>query len=213
MKRLMTIVLVAAAIMTSCTTKTNKSKSSVDLPTDQTAQSFFNKEELNVFNQLITFVDQEVLKQTALTDINAAYHQYFKDMDTKIKKKENPLPLFKDVDKIKFLKNLDQTPLNSAIMVNLVQYHPRKGGKVQEKAIEKEVVAFNIRGSFFKYFSTQSHGDPVRSQLSQQLKLIGDFSPVTYTWFPANHREFNFNSYNDRLIASLFLLGYNEPMK
>jgi hypothetical protein len=62
------------------------------------------------------------------------------------------------------------------------------------------------------YLATPGENDEFYKELHESIKIAGDISPSSATWFPVNHKDFDFEIVKNRLWSAIYLLRMEGHM-
>ncbi|SHK01657.1 hypothetical protein SAMN05444280_15010 [Tangfeifania diversioriginum] len=184
-----------------------------ELVIDETAKKTFSQTELEGIQSMIRFVDSCVVKETNLTDINAAYHAYLERQKEFMKKGEMMSPLIKDAVKFSFLERLDSNAVKSIWHIDdyIKEIGTRDTSLTDVHGIK--TISINLFGSYMDYLKKIGETDERYKNIAETVEIAGDISPATTGWFLLNHNEFDFMLFKDRLFATVFILRLGDPFE
>ena len=200
------IPLVAVLIMfQSCTAANQK------LAIDETAKKIFNPTELKGIEKMISFVDSIILYNTKATDINQGYHTYFEKLKSYFSEGPGIPALLKDTVKFRFLETLDEEAFAAIWRMDDYARMAKYKDTILTDLHGFKMLELNLVGKYMIYLKETGKSDSCYTDLYKIIEMAGDI-PLTYVgWFPTCHREFDYNSFKDRLLATVFLLRLCDP--
>jgi hypothetical protein len=207
MKPIIIIILTAFVSLQISTAKNKK------LKPDETAKEVFTSAELKGIVKMIHYVDEIIIEKTNIKDINQAYHAYFEQLRPYIEKGEMYPALEKDTVKFKFLESLDKEAFDAVWkMSNSVR-------RIKYKDIDLKnldgfkTLKLNIDGSFMDYLARIGESDKKYKDTNKVIEISGDIGASHVIYFPANHSEYDFTTFKDRLWATVILLRMGDPLE
>ena len=208
MKVLIISILAILTTLQIYVTKNNK------LKPDDIAKEVLTAKELKGIMIMINYVDELVVEKTNVQDINQAYHAYFEKLRPFIEKGEMFPVLVKDTVKFKFLENMDQEAFDAVWRMDYVFIRSiRYRDTVLHNLEDFEDFSINSSGSFMNYLDQIGKSDKKYKKTSEAIKIAGDMSPSAMVWLPAHHTNFDFNTFKDRLWATVILLRIGDPLE
>ncbi|MGM0619704.1 MAG: hypothetical protein ACQETJ_01545 [Bacteroidota bacterium] len=186
------------------------SQNKSELVIDETAKKTFSKTELEGIQSMIKFVDSCVVKETNLTDINAAHHAYLERQKEFSKKGKMMPPLIKDTVKFSFLENLDSNAVKSIWHIDdyIREIGTRDTSLTDVHGIK--TISINLFGSYMDYLKKIGETDDRYQSFAEAVEIAGDISPSTMGWYPNHHNEFDFTLFKDRLFATVYILRIGD---
>jgi hypothetical protein len=73
------------------------------------------------------------------------------------------------------------------------------------------MLELNLVGKYMIYLKETGKSDSRYADLYKSIDAAGDIPPAFAGWFPTHHQELDFNSFKDRLWATVFLLRLCDP--
>lgn len=205
MKNLIILVLAVLVMFQSCKAANQK------LVVDETAKKIFKPTELQGIEKMISFVDNIILDNTKATDINQGYHDYFEKLKPFVFEGKMYPPIVKDSVKFKFMETLDEEAFAA---IWRMDEHVRM-------AKYKDTILTDLHGfktlllkpvsKYMDYMKETGKSDNLYAELHKSIEAAGDIPAALVGWFPTHHQELDFNSFNDRLWATVFLLRLYDP--
>ena len=207
MKNILLLVLAIIALLQSCTPANKK-----NVP-DDTARKIFNQTELAGIEKMIGFVDSIILVNTGATDINKGYHDYFEKLKIDVSDGKMYLALVKDSVKFKFMETLDEEAFSAIWRMDDYVRRATYKDTILTDLHDFKMLELNLAGKYMIYLKETGKSDSRYDSLFKAIKAAGDIPASIAGWFPYHHHELDFNSYKDRLWATVFLLRLCDPFE
>jgi hypothetical protein len=184
-----------------------------ELIVDEPAQKIFSPIELEDIQSMIKFVDSCIVKETNLTDINAAYHAYLERQKEFLEKGEMMPPLIKDAVKFSFLESLDSNAVKSIWQIDDYIRIIRTRDTLLTDVHGIKTISINLYGSYMDYLKKVGQKDEHYRNFAEAVEIAGDISPSTMGWFPKHHNEFDFTLFKDRIFVTVYILRIGDPFE
>lgn len=211
MKNLLLPVLTILAILQSCAQSNQK------LVADETARKIFNQTELAGIEKMIGFVDSIILVDSKSTDVNQGYHDYFEKLKIDVSVGKMYPALVKDSVKFKFMETLDEEAFSAIWRINDYVRMAKYKDTILTDLHGFKMLELNLAGKYMIYLKETGKSENSYANIYNNIEAAGDIPPSIAGWFPYHHQELDFNSYKDRLWATVFLLrlgnSFEEQME
>jgi hypothetical protein len=207
MKSLIIPIIAVLVMFQSCTPANQK------LVADETAKKIFNPTELKGIEKMISFVDSIILYNTKATDINQAYHDYFDKLKSYVS--EGPMipALLKDTLKFKFMETLDEEAFDAIWRMNDYVRMAKYKDIILTDLHGFKMLDINLAGKYMIYLKETGKRDSSYIFIYNNIEAAGDISPSIVGWFLTNQQELDFNSFKNRLWATVFLFRLSDPFE
>lgn len=192
-------IFVLAIINISC-------QGSFNVNSDDNIQNIFDKNEINDLNSIVKFVDKLILSKSNETDIELAYHDYFESLSETIKNDSKIPSAFNEKEKYTFLESLDKSTFNEFFRIRTQLKNVRYKDTVLTNVDNVKLLKINLSGKFMIYLEKNGETDEFYKKLHESIEVAGDLPPSFATWFPLNHKDFDFQLTKNRLWAAVYLL-------
>jgi hypothetical protein len=192
-------ILVLAIINISC-------QDSFTVKNDENIQNLFDEKEISDINSIVEFVDNKMLSKSNEKNIDLAYHTYFESLSKTIKEDSRIPSAFDEKEKYSFLESLDKNTFNDFFRIRTQLTNVRYKDTILTNIDNVKLLEINLSGKFMKYMEKTGETDDFYKKLHESIEIAGDLSPSFATWFPVNHKDFDFNIVKNRLWAAVYLL-------
>ena len=192
-------ILVLAIINISC-------QDSFTVKNDENIQELFTTKEINDINSIIKFVDNKMIAKSNEKNVDLAYHSYFDSLSKTIKEDSKIPSAFEEEEKFSFLESLDKNSIEQIFRIKTKIEKVKYKDKILTNVENVKLVNLNSTGKFMNYLEKIGETDEFYKKLHESIEIAGDLPPSFATWFPVNHKEFDFKVTKNRLWASVYLL-------
>lgn len=192
-------ILVLAIINISC-------QDSFKVENDDNIQNLFSEKEIVDINSIIKFADNKMLSKSNEKNIDLAYHNYFESLSKNIKEDSRIPSAFDEKEKYSFLESLDKNTFNDFFRIKTQLKNVRYKDTILTNIDNVKLLKINRSGKFMKYLEKTGETDEFYKELYETIEIAGDLPPSLATWFPVNHKDFDFNIVKNRLWAAIYLL-------
>lgn len=192
-------ILVFATINVSC-------QDSFNVKNDENIQNLFSEKEINEINSIVQFVDNKMLSKTDEKKIDLAYHDYFESLSKTIKEDSKIPSAFDEKEKYTFLESLDKSTFNEFFRIRTHLKNARYKDTTLTNIDNIKLLKIRSSGRFIDYLAKSGVNEKFYADLYESIEIAGDLPASFATWFPVNHKDFNFNIVKNRLWAAVYLL-------
>ncbi len=172
----------------------------------------FTKAERLELSKIVSYVDGQVLLKNKYTDLNKAYH-YYLDSVYQLAKSGKPKSIsFDEQRKYEFLFSIDATLFNKIWKKSTSAKMVRTKDTTLYQPQNYITIDLNYKGQYMELLKELGNKNKYYQNLAENTLISGGFSPVIFSEFLISNKNFDFNTIEDRLWASIFLLTLEESV-
>lgn len=170
----------------------------------ETVKNIWGDERQKELKKIVSFTDSIITNRYTNKDINEAYHLYLDSIYRQVLKgNRRAIGLgITEEEKIKFLKKINKKTYTEIWMIK------QNSNQISKKDIRKRSI--NNQGLLSDYIKRLSHENKYYNSLYTGLVYSGGISPAFLSGYITNHRKFDFNKFDNRLILAIILFNMYE---
>jgi len=172
----------------------------------------FSKSERLELSRIVSFVDGEVLPKNKYTEINKACHYYLDSIYQLAKSGKHSAISFDEQRKYEFLFSIDATLFNKIWKKSTSAKIVKTKDTTLYQPQNYITIDLNYKGQYVELLKELGGKNKYYRNLAENMQLSGGFSPVIFSEFLNSNKNFDFNTIENRLWASIFLLTLEESV-